>query len=38
MTFTLEDVNNIEFNEEISEADYYASIAIIFARKSSFSC
>jgi len=26
MAFTLEDVNNIEFDEEISEADYYESI------------
>jgi len=26
MTFTLADVNNIEFDEEISEADYYESI------------
>ena len=26
MTFTLADVNNIEFDEEINEADYYQSI------------
>lgn len=26
MTFTLADVNNIEFDEEINEADYYASV------------
>ena len=26
MTFTLADVNNIEFDEEISDAEYYESI------------
>ena len=26
MTFTLADVNNIEFDEEISDVDYYESI------------
>lgn len=26
MTFTLADVNNIEFDEEINEADYYQSM------------
>jgi hypothetical protein len=26
MTFTIADVNNIEFDEEINEADYYESI------------